>query len=99
MAGPVYKLYMGRPTEAWHQLTPDEQAQLLVRVDGALAEAGGERLVACDAAWASERWRYWGVERFPDVEAAQRHAELLDALHWLRYVDSVTVLGTESQSA
>jgi hypothetical protein len=95
MAQSIYKLWQGRPTEAWHQLSQEEQQRLMGKVTEALDTAGGKELVACDAAWSNERWPFFGVEEFPDLEAVQRHEQLLTDLNWLRYIESRTTLGTE----
>jgi hypothetical protein len=97
MSQPIYKLWQARPTEAWHQLSQQEQQGLLSKVAEALSTAGGKELVICDAAWSTERWPLFGVEEFPDLEAVQRHEQLLADLNWLRYVASRTTLGTEFQ--
>jgi hypothetical protein len=58
----VYKLWQGRFTEAWHQLSPQEQQRFLSLVMEALNTAGGKELVMCSAAWSNERWPFFGVE-------------------------------------
>jgi hypothetical protein len=93
--GPVYKLWQGRFTEAWHQLPQEEQQRLLSRVQEALKTAGGKELVICSAAWSNERWPFFGVEEFPDLDAVQRHTQILIELNWTRYIDSRTTLGTQ----
>jgi hypothetical protein len=95
MAQPIYKLWQGRPTEAWHQLSDQEQQRLLSLVTEALSTAGGKELVICSAAWSDERWPFFGVEEFPDLEAVQRHEQILTDLNWLRYIESRSTLGTE----
>ena len=95
MAQSVYKLWQGRLTEAWHELSEEEQQRLLGQVTEALDTAGGKELVICDAAWSNERWPLFGVEEFPNLEAVQRHEQLLTGLNWLRYIESRTTLGTE----
>jgi hypothetical protein len=95
MAQPIYKLWQGRLTEAWHQLSQEDQQRLLGKVMEALDTAGGKELVICDAAWSNERWPVFGVEEFPDIEAVQRHEQLLTDLNWARYIESRTTLGTE----
>jgi hypothetical protein len=92
---PVYKLWQGRFTEAWHQLPQPEQQRLLSLVMEGLNTAGGKELVMCSAAWSNERWPFFGVEEFPDMEAVQRHEQILTDLNWARYIDSRTTLGTE----
>jgi hypothetical protein len=95
MAQPIYKLWQGRLTEAWHQLSLEDQQSLLGKVMEALDTAGGKELVICDAAWSTERWPVFGLEEFPDIEAVQRHEQLLTDLNWARYIESRTSLGTE----
>jgi hypothetical protein len=92
---PVYKLWQGRFTEAWHQLSQEEQQRLFTLVPQALDTAGGKELVLCSAAWSNERWPFFGVEEFPDMEAVERHAQLLTELNWARYIESRTTLGTQ----
>ena len=91
----IYKLWQGRPTPAWHQLPAEEQQRLLGQVGEALDRAGGKELIICDAAWSNERWPFFGVEEFPDIEAVQRHEAMLAELNWPGYIDSRTTLGTE----
>ena len=91
---PIYKLWQGRFTEAWHQLPQEGQQRLLTLVPQALNAAGGKELVLCSAGWSNERWPFFGVEEFPDLEAVQRHAQLLIELNWARYMESRTTLGT-----
>ena len=95
MTQPIYKLWQGRTTEAWHQLPEDEQQRLLGAVVKTLDAVGGKELVACDAAWSNERWPYFGVEEYPDLEAVRRHDRMLTDLNWLRYMESRSTLGTE----
>jgi len=47
------------------------------------------------AAWSNERWPIFGLEEFPDVDAVQRHEQILIDLNWGRYTESRTTLGTE----
>ena len=95
MAQPVYKLWQGRWTEAWHGLSAEEQQRLLGQAQKALDTAGGKELVICSAAWSNERWPLFGLEEFPDIDAVHRHAQLLLDLNWARYVESRTTVGTQ----
>jgi hypothetical protein len=97
MAQAIHHLYLVRQTEAWHQLSREEQDQLLAKVEEALAQVGGKVIVLCNSRWASEQWPFWGVEQYPNIEAVQKHTELLNALNWFRYVETMTLLGTEIQ--
>ena len=95
MAQPIYKLFLGKMTEAWHQLSADEQHALLAKVNAALDQVGGKRVVTCDPSWSTEQWHFWGVEEFPDIKTAMKHTKLLADLKWARYVETMTVLGTK----
>jgi hypothetical protein len=95
MTTPVYKLYMGKMKEAWHQLPKDEKDALLAKVQAALGKAGGKPVIMCNPSWCTEQWHFWGVEEFPDIDAVQQHTHLLAELHWERYVESISMLGTK----
>lgn len=97
MAQPIYKSFRLRFTEAWFQLSKEEQDKLLEKVGGALEKVGGKPVVMCDSTWTSEEWWYWGVEEFPSIEAVQEHAKMLAALNWMRYCHSDSMLGTAYQ--
>ena len=97
MAQAIYKLWLAKPTEAWYQLSQEEHNQLLAKNDEVLKEAGGERVIVCNSEWAAEQWSLWGVEKFPSLEALQKHTQLLSELSWFRYIESMTILGSEPQ--
>ena len=99
MAQPIYKLFLAKPSEAWHRLSEDEQNSLATKLGEAFESVGGKRPIQCNSAWASEQWPFWGVEQFPDIEAVQKYTELLSELNWFRYFEATTVLGTEWRAA
>lgn len=72
-----------------------EQDELWAKVNEAFDQVGGERMIVCNARWHSDQWMYVGVEVFPDMDAVQRHVELLDELDWFRYIQGESTLGTE----
>jgi hypothetical protein len=95
VAQPIYKLWQARFTEAWHQLPAEEQQRLFGAVAEALNVVGGREPVLCAAGWSDERWPFFGVQTFPDLEAVQRHDQLLADLNWARFIESRSTLGTE----
>ncbi len=97
MAGSIYKAWGGKLTEAWYQLSTEEQESLLAKVNEVREKVGGKLVIICNSSWASEERQYFGVEEFPDIEAVQKHTELLNELNLMMYVDSSSVLGTEWQ--
>ena len=94
MAQPVYKLWTVKFKEAWYQLSKDERNSLFAQVTATLEKVGAKIVVACDASWSSEQWPFFGIEEYPDIEAVQAHAQLLNEMQWFRYVESTTALGT-----
>ena len=93
MAAPIYELWMAKPTEAFYQLSKDEQDKLFAKGSEALAKVGGKTVIGCSAPWSSEQLVSWGVEEYPDFAAAQRHSELLQELTWHRYFSGTVILG------
>ncbi len=91
MAGPIYKLWMMRLTEAAHQLSEEEQNAAVARVDEAMKKVGGRRVVLCKSRWASEQWEYFGIDEFPSIEAVQEFADLTE--DGSRYSKSFSILG------
>jgi NAD(P)H-dependent flavin oxidoreductase YrpB (nitropropane dioxygenase family) len=98
MAGPIYKLWMLKFTEAWYQLSEEEQNNRLAKIEETLQKAGGKRIITCSSAWSSEEWQGFGVEDFPDIEAVQKHTEALMELDHYRYMESKSLLGTQWES-
>ncbi len=94
MSQPIYKLFLGKMKEAWHQLPQEEKNDLLAKVAEALKEAGGKQILMCNPSWSNEQWHFFGVEEFPNIEAIQKHNKLLADLHWERFVESNSYLGT-----
>jgi hypothetical protein len=96
MTGPIFSLWMMRYTQAWYALAPDAREKLMEQVMQALTDTGGEFLFAYQTIWSNERWQWFGVERYPDLEAVNQHAMKLYAIDWYNYVDSQVFLGTET---
>jgi len=95
MTQPIYKLFMFRNTEAYYQLPEAERNEALAKLDAAFKKVGGTRVVMCNSSWSSEQWPVFGVEQFPNIEAVQQYAQALEEINMARYVESMTLLGTE----
>ena len=91
----IYKLWMSKPTDAWYQLSKEEQDGLVAKSREALEKVGGKAILTCTPAWSSERWLLFGVEEFPDAEAVQKHAGLLFEIDHYRYFEGTSMLGIE----
>lgn len=96
MAQPVYKLFEGKPTAAWYQLSLDERSILRAKVNAISDQVGAKNVVFCNC-WSNEEALFFGVQEFPDAEAVQQHMKLLNELDWFHYVDSKSLLGTAWQ--
>jgi hypothetical protein len=99
MAQPIYKVFFMKYKEPFYKLTTEEQNKLQAQGEAALKQVGAERIVACMSFWTNEQWLGWGVEKYPDIEAVQKHAMALYDLKWFEYFDSITYLGTEMPQA
>jgi hypothetical protein len=95
MAQPIYKVALVNYTNAFYELSPDERDKLGAKVEQALKEAGGERIVVCTSAWCSENYGGWVVEKFPDIESVQKFTQLLWEFDWYRYIEVNSYLGIE----
>ena len=95
MAKTIYKLYMLKSTEAWYQLSSEEQASIMQKSQEHMEKAGGKAIVLSDCSWSSEEYLIFGVEEYPDIEAEQKHAKFMSDMGWFRYSDSKVILGTK----
>ena len=95
MAQTIYKVFFLKYKSPWYKLSADEQHKLEAQNEESLKQVGGEHLVMCVSMWADEEWLGWGVEKYPDIEAVQKHTMNLFALNWFEYFETKTVLGTE----
>jgi hypothetical protein len=94
MAGPIYKLWMAKPKEAWFALTPEEQKAYIGKLMTARANVGGKEVITCDPSWSTNPWTVFGVDEYPDLDAALQIAKRLDELEYARYFEPVSMLGT-----
>jgi uncharacterized protein (DUF1330 family) len=82
-------------TEAWYQLSAEEQEGWLAKLQADLERQGGTWLVRCASRWADEDSYGWGVIRFPSIEACQQIYAENEKSGWYRYCKAGTILGTE----
>ncbi len=94
MAQPIYKVFMAKYTDAWYQLTVEEQQAHSNRVNEALKKVGGESVLFCIIP-GGRPWLGWGVEKFPDMESLQNHTMLLYQMNHMRYSEAEEFIGTE----
>ena len=98
MSKPVYLLIQGQGfTEAWYQLSEEEQSNLLSKVGEVDRLAGAKWLILCNSRWADEAIFDWGVMEYPDMDTYQKKVEELEKLNWWRYFSAKTILGTKME--
>ncbi len=96
MSTPIFLLVLGEGfTEAWYQLSKQEQDDLWAQVQEVDRQAGGVWRIACDSRWADESLFDWGVIEYPDFDAYRQKVAGLEKLNWYRYWSCKTILGTQ----
>jgi hypothetical protein len=94
MQGPIYKFFRIRMTEAYYVLSQAEKDAMLARLDELRQQHGVKSIVNCNTSWHDERWVYFGLEEFPDMQVVANYNTALQAMELFRYIDSETMLGT-----
>lgn len=95
MAGPIYKVWFMKYKEPWYKLTTEEQNKLMAQNQESGKQAGIEYIMVCGSVWSSEEWLAWGIEKYPDIESVQKHADNLYNMNWFEYIESKSYLGVE----
>jgi hypothetical protein len=96
MSKPVYLLVLGQGnSEAWFQLSKDEQNNLLSKAMEVEKRVGARLVIGCNSRWANEALSDWFVLEYPNEEAIQQKVEELEKLNWWRYFSAKTILGTK----
>jgi len=95
MTEPIYKLWMFKYNEAWYKLSDEERKKQFAKLKKAYEQVGGKMFIVCNSDWSAEQWRAFGIDEFPDIEAAQKFAELLQEQDHFRYIESASMLGTK----
>ena len=88
---------MGRRSEAWFQLSKEEQDGFEAKLNEALEKVGAKRPILCDTNWSSDQWLFAGIEEFPNIEAVQNYTAAVSELNLFRYVEATSVLGTKME--
>ncbi len=98
MGKPIYRLFVIKNDAAGNlamKALPEAERKALMDKEQASREAAGAKtVVLCNSAWADEENPFWGVLRFPDLQACIVHTQTLDKIGWFDYVIAFTLLGT-----
>ena len=96
MSKPVYLLVIVKgPTEAWFQLSKEEQDKLWAQVMEVEKRASMKEVLTCKSRWSNEEFQWWSVMEYPDMDAYLKKSEELEKLNWWRYVSNTSILGTK----
>jgi len=95
MGKTIYQLFTARFTEAWYQLSKEEQDRIVAKQAESSAKVGAKNIVFADSVWSNEKWQFFGVNEYPNLEALQEHTNDLIDIQWFRYLDSKVILGQE----
>jgi hypothetical protein len=96
MSTPIFLLVLGKGfTEAWYQLSKQDQDNLWAKVQDVDRRAGAVGRIACDSRWADESLLDWVVIEYLDFDAYRQKVAELEALNWYRYWSCKTILGTK----
>ncbi len=98
MSKAIYLLVLAQGfTEAWYQLSEEQQNSLWAKVQEVDQRAGAKWLVRCNSRWADEAIAGWVVIEYPNIEAYLNKVAELEELNWWRYFSAKTILGTDSE--
>ena len=95
MSKPIHMLYLIKRKEAWYQLAAEERAKVSAQTVEATKQAGGKRLLLCDATWSTSEHEFFELTQFPHLDAAQERIALYEQVELFRYYEIRTILGTE----
>lgn len=98
MSTPIFQVFIGKNNIASNLairgLSDEAQKDMMEKNKASVQSVGGSIVVLCNSAWADEEHPWWGVIRFPSLEARIEHARDLKEIGWLDHVDAFTLLGT-----
>lgn len=96
MSQPVFLLIIAKGyTEAWHQLSAEEQKNLWSKVMEIHQRNGAKWHFVCDSRWADEEIFHCAVVEYPSLESIQKKVKELETLDWWRYFSARSILGTK----
>ncbi len=90
---PVYKLYIGKMHLDAMLMPVEKQREMLARGAQYLADVGATNLLMADI-FSDEKYQFFGVEAFPNLQAVIEHQRCLREMNWLQYMDVEVYLGT-----
>ena len=89
----VYKLYMVRLARPSYELSQDARSSVFEKLNAAFTKAGGRRMLS-GKLWTTEEWTRFGLEEFPNADAAQEYNLAEQEMGFLQYLVGFVLLGT-----
>jgi hypothetical protein len=90
----IYRVYLSRLTDYGHGLSADQLNEMWAQGREALHRAHGRMLISGYMRFNNEEWESFGVERFPNQEAALAYSQFLSISGWYRIATARSFLGT-----
>jgi hypothetical protein len=101
MSTPIYSLFIGKNNVAanlaYKAMGEEESAKLFEKMGDSLKEVGADVVISCSSAFANEETPFWGIVRFPDLQARIQQVRKLQQIGWTDITDAFTLLGTAAQ--
>jgi hypothetical protein len=98
MSTPIYQLFVINNNvtmwQAYNALSEAQKKDLNEKQVASFKAVGAQQIAYCFSAWADEQHPYWGLHRFPSLEARIKHTQTLQEIGWLEGMDAFTLLGT-----
>lgn len=91
---PVYRAYLTHETAFARQMEPQELEMKYRQTSDAFRSAGGTPILSAYMRWNNEGYEYFGVERYPNLEALIGYTQFLSSNDWYRIMESRSFLGT-----
>jgi len=96
MGKPIIMFTAAKMTDAWYQLSKEEQDRLMAQIMAHREQVSGiKNIIACRSLNAP--WEFWLVDEYPDIETAQKLDDLDADLNWRRYWEGISLLGTRQE--
>jgi len=99
MGQPIISFVAAKWTDAWYQLSKEEQDSLMAKIRAHREEAGihVKNVIIYRALDAS--WDWIVVDEYPDIETIQRLEDLDAEVNWRRYWAGASVIGTRREAS
>ena len=100
MAQPIVKLVLIRGyTEAYYQLSKEEQDQLMAQVIDAVTSVGAKGVgPSYNCRWSNDTYDSFFLVEYPDIDAAIADTAAVEKLGLFRYIVSETILAIPQAS-